>query len=198
MPTFSDLKEIYLLRGEIFTIRFFSLFFAIALELTYIIPTFGLLSKLSFISILFIGLSFLFSIYWIRFKQKIKYVNNKISKGKFLIAYQTLNKLQNESLWASEEIDLKLHQAMLFYQVGNIKRFLIIMDYLSKNIYKNPNQKYFYRLLNHFQYEIKNDFINAKIELEYIIENTHDNHIKAQANNNIGRIEKLQNKYVSA
>ncbi|RLA77625.1 MAG: hypothetical protein DRG78_16975 [Epsilonproteobacteria bacterium] len=198
MPTLSDIKEIYLLRNKIFTIRFFPLALVIIILLPYIINTYGILNQMFIYTICLVIVTFLFSVYWIRFDQKNKYISDLFSKGKFLIAYQEINNLQNEPLWESELIELKLHRAMLFYYVGNIKRFLSLMDDLSEEILKYPNKVYFYRLLNAFKYEINNDFTSAITELEKIIENTLDNYLKSQANNNIGRLEKTRGNYISA
>ncbi|MFA6742314.1 MAG: hypothetical protein WCR78_12595 [Arcobacteraceae bacterium] len=112
--------------------------------------------------------------------------------------YHLYTQLQTETLWKSEKFKLNLQKAKLFFQVGNIKRFLELMDELSAVIDEYPEKEYFFRLLKAFYYEIKTDWPNAKKELEIIIENSLNTNLKIQAYNNIARIEEIQRNFLSA
>ncbi|MGA9047316.1 hypothetical protein, partial [Sulfuricurvum sp.] len=88
--------------------------------------------------------------------------------------------------------------AKLFFDVGNNKRFVDMMDELSYNIENHPKEKYFYGLLKAFYFEITFDLSKAINELETVIENTIDITLKLQAYNNIARIEEMRNNHLSA
>ena len=195
--SFSDLKDLYYLRNHIFTIRFFPLFFSL-LTMILIYSIYGLFNEYFLYSIFFIISTYIFSIIWVRFKSKLKFAQNLHKKANFIEEYHLYNQLQTETLWESEKFELNLQKAQLFFQVGNHKRFLELMDELSNKIENYPKKKYFVRLLKAFYYEIKNDWVNAKKELEIIIENSNNSNLRIQAYNNIARIEEIQKNFLSA
>jgi tetratricopeptide (TPR) repeat protein len=197
MPSFSDLKEIYLLRKYLFTIRLFPLFIS-SLFIFFVVSTYGIIDKYFIYSICCMLISLVFSIIWIRLPQKLTYAKELNLKGEFLQEYHLLNNLQNETLWESEKFKVDLNMAKLFYDVGNYKRFFLLMDEISTKSSNYTKEVFFYGLLKSFYFEIKNDFDNARIELEKICENTKDNITKLQSYNNIGRLEMLQGNFTSA
>lgn len=159
---------------------------------------YGIMSQYFTYSSLLVLLAFAYSNIWVRFNQKLKYAYELNSQGKFLQQYHLLNDLQNETLWESEKVRLDLNRAKLFFDVGNHKRFLLLMDGIANKIEKYPKEKYFYGLLKSFYFEIKNDWKSAVIELEHVYENTNLNDIKLQAYNNLGRIEMVQGNNMSS
>ncbi len=195
--SFSDLKDLYYLRNHIFTIRFFPLFFSL-LTMILIYSIYGLFNEYFLYTIFFIISTYLFSIIWVRFKSKLKFAQNLHKEANFIEEYHLYNQLQTETLWESEKFELNLQKAQLFFEVGNIKRFLELMDELSNQVEEYPKKEYFFRLLKAFYYEIKNDWMNAKKELEIIIENSNNSNLKIQAYNNIARIEEIQKNFLTA
>lgn len=191
--SFSDLKDLYYLRNHIFTIRFFPLFFSL-LTMILIYSIYGLFNEYFLYTIFFIISTYLFSIIWVRFKSKLEFAQKLHKENKFIEEYHLYNQLQTETLWESEKFELNLQKAQLFFQVGNHKRFLELMDELSNKKGKYP----IFLLLKAFYYEIKNDWTNAKKELEIIIESSNNSNLKIQAYNNIARIEEIQKNFLSA
>lgn len=194
----SNFKKIYDFRFYIFTIRFFPLFFTVVLVFSYIIPQYGYLHSYTLYGIVGIGLSWLFSEIWVRFKAKLIHAQKLYDEGKINEVYKIYNDLQSETLWARESFTLDLHRAKLFLIVGNYKRFLNLLDNISLKIEKYPKEEFFYRLLKAFYYEIKNEWQKAIDELENIYETTNDDYYKLQASNNIARIEEFLDHPVSA
>lgn len=193
----SDLKDVYNLRKYIFSIRFFP--FSISLVITILIYyTYGLFNKYFFYSILLILFTYLFSKIWVRFNSKIKFAKNLHKEFKFSEEYQLYNRLQTETLLDSEKFVLQLQQAHLFFIVGNFKRFIELIDELSIKKENYPKKENFFRLLKSFYYEIKNDFIKSKSQLELIVENTKETSLKIQAYNNIARLEEIENNILQA
>jgi hypothetical protein len=129
---------------------------------------------------------------------KLKYANNLYDDGQVTEVYKIYNELQSETLWPKERFVLDLNRAKLFYDVGNYKRFIELLDTLSIDVKKYPKQESFYGILKAFYFEIKNEWSNAKIELENIYESTNKYHYKFQASNNIARIERFLGNEVSA
>lgn len=192
------LEKIYNLRFYIFSIRFFPLFLAVIIVFGYIIPIYGYLHICFVYGILGIGLSWLFSKTWVRFKAKLKHSQKLYNSGKVVEVYQIYNELQSEVLWTRERFTLNLYIAKLFFDQGNYKRFLNLLDELSAQVEKYPKEKAFYGLLRAFYFEINNKWSHAKKELENIYESTNDNYYKLQACNNIARIEQFLGHQVSA
>lgn len=197
LMSFSDLKDLYYLRNNIFTIRFFPLFFSL-LTMILIYSIYGLFNEYFLYTIFFIISTYLFSIIWVRFKSKLKFAQKLHKENKFIEEYHLYNQLQTETLWESEKFELNLQKAQLFFQVGNHKRFLELIDELSNKKGEYPKKENFFLLLKAFYYEIKNDWTNAKKELEIIIENSNNSNLKIHAYNNIARIEEIQKNFLSA
>lgn len=195
--SFSDLKDLYYLRNHIFTMRFFPLFFSL-LTMILIYSIYGLFNEYFLYTIFFIIFSYIFSISWVRFKSKLKFAQNLHKENKFIEEYHLYNQLQTETLWESEKFELNLQKAQLFFQLGNHKRFLELIDELSNKKGEYPKKENSFLLLKAFYYEIKNDWTNAKKELEIIIENSNNSNLKIQAYNNIARIEEIQKNFLSA
>ena len=193
----SDFKDLYNLRKYILTIRFFPLFISMITTLL-IYSIHGLFNKYFLISLIFTISCYIFSITWVRFNSKLKFAQNLHKENKFIEEYYLYNQLQTETLWESEKFELNLQKAQLFFQVGNHKRFLELVDELSNKIENYPKKEYFFRLLKAFYHEIKNDWSNAKKELEIIIENSNSNNFRIKAYNNIARIEEIQKNFLSA
>lgn len=195
--SFSDFKDLYNLRKYILTIRFFPLFFSL-LTMILIYSIYGLFNEYFLCAIFLIISTYIFSIIWVRFNSKLKFAQNLHKEAKFIEEYHLYNQLQTETLWESEKFELNLQKAQLFFQVGNHKRFLELMDELSNQVEEYPKKKNSFRQLKAFYYEIKNNWINAKKELEIIIENSNNSNLKIQAYNNIARIEEIQKNFLSA
>lgn len=195
--SFSDLKDLYYLRNHIFTIRFFPLFFSL-LTMILIYSIYGLFNEYFLYTIFFIISTYLFSIIWVRFNSKLKFAQNLHKEAKFIEEYHLYNQLQSETLLESEKFELNLQKAQLFFQQGNHKRFLELIDELSNQVEKYPKKKNFFRLLKAFYYEIKNDWVNAKKEFEIIIENSQNHNLRIQSYNNIARIEEIQKNFLTA
>ncbi|MGE4457047.1 MAG: hypothetical protein AB7E13_08920, partial [Arcobacteraceae bacterium] len=140
----------------------------------------------------------MFSKTWVRFKSKLKHAQKLYNEGKVVEVYQIYNELESEILWTRERFTLNLYRAKLFFDQGNHKRFLNLLDELSIQVEKYQKEKAFYRLLRAFYFEIKNEWSNAKKELENIYEFTNDIYYKLQACNNIARIEQVLGHQVSA
>ncbi len=194
----SNLEKIYNLRFYVFSIRFFPLFLAVITLFGYIIPLYSYLHIYFVYGILGIALSWLFSKIWVRFKAKLKHSQKLYNKGKVVEVYQIYNDLQSEVLWPRERFTLNLYRAKLFFDQGNHKRFLTLLDELSSQVEKYPKEKAFYGLLRAFYFEINSKWSHAKKELENIYESTSDNYYKLQACNNIARIEQFLGHQVSA
>lgn len=194
----SNLEKIYNLRFYIFSIRFFPLFLAVIALFGYIIPLYGYLHIYFVYGILGIALSWLFSKIWVRFKAKLKHSQKLYNKGEVVEVYKIYNDLQSEVLWPRERFTLNLYRAKLFFDQSNHKRFLNLLDELSRQVEKYPKEKAFYALLRAFYFEINNHWSDAKKELENIYESTNDNYYKLQACNNIARIEQVLGHQVSA
>lgn len=193
-----SLEKIYNLRFYLFSIRFFPLFFFTILIFVYMIPNYGFLNIYVLYNIFAILVSWLFSLIWVRFKLKLKYANKLYDDGQFTEVYKIYNELQSETLWSKERFVLDLNRAKLFYDVGNYKRFIELLDTLSLDVKKYPKQESFYGILKAFYFEIKNEWSKAKIELENIYESTNKYHYKLQACNNIARIERFLGHEISA
>ena len=193
-----SLEKIYNLRFYLFSIRFFPLFFFTILIVVYIIPTYGFLNIYVLYGAFAIILSWLFSIVWVRFKLKLEHANKLYDDGRLEEVYKIYNDLLSETLWSKERFILDLKRAKLFYDVGNYKRFLELLDLLSNDVKKYPKEEIFYRLLKAFDFEIKNEWSKAKVELENIYESTNKRHFRLQACNNIARIELFLGHEVSA
>ncbi len=193
-----SLEKIYNLRFYLFSIRFFPLFFFTILIFVYMIPNYGFLNIYVLYNIFAILVSWLFSLIWVRFKLKLKYANKLYDDGQFTEVYKIYNELQSETLWSKERFVLDLNRAKLFYDVGNYKRFIELLDTLSLDVKKYPKQESFYCILKAFYFEIKNEWSKAKIELENIYESTNKYHYKLQACNNIARIERFLGHEISA
>jgi hypothetical protein len=191
------LEKIYNLRFYIFSVRFFPLFLAVIALFGYIIPIYGYLHIYFVYGVLGIGLSWIFSKTWVRFKAKLKHTQKLYNKGEVVEVYKIYNDLQSEVLWPRERFTLNLYRAKLFFDQGNHKRFLSLLDELSKQVEKYPKEKFFYGLLRAFYFEINNDWSDAKKELENIYESTSDDYYKLQACNNIARIEQVFGHQVS-
>ena len=158
------LDKIYNLRFYIFTMRF--VFFAIPLLILFIlINEYGFFHIYIFYAVIGIFLGWLFSETWVRFKLKLKHAQKLYDEGKIVEVYQIYNELQSETLWSREQYLLDLYRAKLFFDVGNYKRFLSLLDELSLKIEKYPKERAFYGLLRAFYFEIKNEWSNAKKEL---------------------------------
>ncbi|MGE4457248.1 MAG: hypothetical protein AB7E13_09935 [Arcobacteraceae bacterium] len=194
----SNLEKIYNLRFYIFSIRFFPLFLAVIIVFSYIIPLYGYLHICFVYGILAIFLSWIFSKIWVRFKAKLKHSQKLYNKGEVVEVYKIYNDLQSEVLWSRERFTLNLYRAKLFFDQGNHKRFLNLLDELSSQVEKYPKEKAFYALLRAFYFEINNNWSDAKKELEDIYESTTDNYYKLQACNNIARIEQVLGHQVSS
>ena len=193
-----SLEKIYNLRFYLFSIRFFPLFFFTILIFVYMIPNYGFLNIYVLYNIFAILVAWLFSLIWVRFKMKLKYANNLYDYGQFTEVYKIYNELQSETLWPKERFMLDLNRAKLFYDVGNYKRFIELVDRLSLDVKKYPRQESFYGILKAFYFEIKNEWSKAKVELENIYESTNKYHYKFQASNNIARIERFLGHEISA
>ncbi len=193
-----SLEKIYNLRFYLFSIRFFPLFFFTILIFVYMIPNYGFLNIYVLYNIFAILVSWLFSLIWVRFKLKLKYANKLYDDGQFTEVYKIYNELQSETLWSKERFMLDLNRAKLFYDVGNYKRFIELVDRLSLDVKKYPRQESFYGILKAFYFEIKNEWSKAKVELENIYESTNKYHYKFQASNNIARIERFLGHEISA
>lgn len=192
------LDKIYKHRFDIFTVRF--VFLAISLLVLFILEKeYGFFHIYIFYTIIAIALGWIFSETWVRFKPKLKHAQKLYNEGKIVEVYQIYNELQSENLWASEQYLLDLHRAKLFFDVGNYKRFLSLLDELSLKIEKYPKEKAFYGLLRAFYFEIKNEWSNAKKELQQVYESsTKDHHFRLQACNNTARIEQFLGQQINA
>jgi hypothetical protein len=166
--------------------------------LGYLLPICGYLHIYFVYGILGIGLAWLFSKMWVNFKTKLKHAQKLYNKGEVVEVYKIYNELQSEILWPRERFILNLNRARLFYDQGNYKRFSNLLDELSSQVEKYPKEKAFYGLLRAFYFEIKNEWSDAKKELENIYESTNNNDYKLQACNNIARIEQFLGHQVSA
>ena len=131
-----SLEKIYNLRFYLFSIRFFPLFFFTILIVVYIIPTYGFLNIYVLYGAFAIILSWLFSIVWVRFKLKLEHANKLYDDGRLEEVYKIYNDLLSETLWSKERFILDLKRAKLFYDVGNYKRFLELLDLLSNDVKK--------------------------------------------------------------
>lgn len=193
----SDFKDLYNLKRYILTIRFFPLFISI-ITILLVYSVHGFFNNYFLISLFFVMLSYVFSIIWVRFNSKLKFAMNLNKKGKLIEEYHLYNQLQTETLWESEKFELNLQKAQLFFQVGNHKRFLELIDELSNKEKEYPKKENSFLLLKAFYYEIKNDWTNAKRDLEIIIESSNNSNLKIHAYNNIARIEEIQKNFLSA
>jgi hypothetical protein len=191
-------KDIYDLRNYILTVRFFLLFVSSFFTIFYVVPVFKIDSLYFVYSLLGVALSYLFSEMYIRFKQKLQYAKDLHIQNDFEREYKIYNELLSEILWSSERFKVNLYLSMLFYKIGNFKRFIEIMDKVSLDIEKYPKEKYLYGFLKAFYFEINLDFSKAISELESVSENTTDINLKLQAYNNIARIEEMEGNSVSA
>lgn len=194
----SNLEKVYNLRFYILSIRFFPLFLAVIVVCGYIVPIYGYLHIYFLYGVLVIFLSWIFSKIWVRFKAKLEHSQKLYNKGEVVEVYKIYNDLQNEVLWPRERFTLNLYRAKLFFDQGNHKRFLNLLDELSVQVEKYPKEKAFYGLLRAFYFEIKNEWSKAKKELEIIYESISDTHLRLQAYNNVARIEQFFGHVVSA